>query len=267
MPGDAALLAAAHQSLRGTVGSFVFQDRPYVAKRLAGREPGRLRGAWQNLLLGLAARHLAGAPLRAPALPPGRDYELRRLQFLAAAGQPVPPVLAWDKELMVLAHAGRDGFEAMRRLPRVERARFLERLAAELGDFHAAGHWHGGAQIKNVLLQAERTLRIDFEEAALERLPLALAQAYDLILFLNIIPLAGPLDEAESRELLPRLLATYFTHQPDRAVRQCLERILPWARRLRRLARPFRRLSRKSIRRAEILIDCLEHCLGPRPDA
>lgn len=267
MPGDTALLAAAHQSLKGTVGSFVFQDRTYVAKRLTGRSPGRLREAWQSLLLGIAARHLAGAPLRPAALPPGRDYERRRLQFLLAAGQPVPPVLAWDAELMVLVHAGQDGFKVMRRLPRAERTRLLLRLAAELGDFHAAGHWHGGAQIKNVLIHEDRTCRIDFEEAALERLPLPLAQAYDLILFLNIIPLAGPLDEAESRELLPRLLQAYFAHQPDRAVQQCLERILPWARRLRRLARPFRRLSRKSIRRAEILIDCLEHCLGPRPDA
>ncbi|MCX8146339.1 MAG: lipopolysaccharide kinase InaA family protein [Azovibrio sp.] len=263
MPGDAALLAAAHQALKGAVGSFVFENRPYVAKRLAGDAPGRLGRLWQDLLLGLVARRLAHAPLRPAALPPGPDYERRRLQYLAAAGQPVPPVLAWDETLMVLPYAGQDGFPVMRRLPRAERARFLGRLAAELGDFHAAGHWHGGAQIKNVLLEDERTWRIDFEEAALERLPLPLAQAYDLILFLNIIPLAGPLDEAESRDLLPRLLATYLRHQPDQAVRQCLTRILPWARRLRRLVRPFRRMSRKSIRRAEILIDCLEHELAP----
>lgn len=265
MPGNSALLAAAHQALHGTVGSFVFQGQTYIAKRLLGRRPGWCGRTWQTLLLGLAARQLAGAPLRPPGLAPGHDYERRRLQALAAAGQRVPAVLAWDEQLMVLAHAGEDGFEVMRRLPRRERAELLQQLAAELGEFHAAGHWHGGAQIKNVLIQNGQSCRIDFEEASLERLPLPLAQAYDLILFLNIIPLAGPLDEAESRQLLPELLQCYCARHPSAAVRQCLRRILPWARGLRRLAQPLQRLSRKSIRRASILIDSLENHLLVEP--
>lgn len=253
-----ALLAAAHQALRGTVGSFTWSGQTYVAKRLTAKRP--LPG--ERLLIGWCCRRLAGQPPIQPALPPGPDYELRRLQTLAAAGVRVPPVLAFDQELMVLAHCGKDGFATMKRLPRPERTAFLLQLTEELADFHAAGHWHGGAQIKNILVQDGQTWRIDFEESALEALPLPLAQAYDLLLFLNVLPLAGPLDEAESRELLPQLLAAYFTRNPSSPVRQCLSRILPWARGLRRIARPMRGLSRKSIHRAEILIDSLESFLA-----
>ncbi len=253
-----ALLAAAHQALRGKVGSFTWAGQRHVAKRLTAKRP--LPG--ERLLIGWCSRRLAGQAPRTPALPPGPDYELRRLQTLAAAGVRVPPVLAFDQELMVLAHCGQDAFEIMRGLPRNERTRFLTRLATELADLHAAGHWHGGAQIKNILVQDGQTWRIDFEESALEALPLPLAQAYDLLLFLNILPLAGPVDEAESRELLPQLLAAYFARHPALPVRQCLIRLLPWALGLWRIARPLRGLSRKSIHRAGILIDSLESFLA-----
>lgn len=258
--GDPALLAAAHQALQGTVGSFVWQEQRYVAKRLQAKPPLFLEAP----LLTWCARRLAGQPLRPPALVADAAYERRRLQALAAAGQPVPPVLAWDETLMVLPHWGRDGFAVLKGLEQHQRLPFLRQRVEELARFHAAGHWHGGAQIKNLLLREDGSCwRIDFEEAALERLPLALAQAYDLVLFLNVLPLAGPIDEAESRALLPALLAAYFASHPAAPVRQCLSRMLPWARRLRALARPFRRLSRKSVRRAEILIDCLEAFLVP----
>lgn len=264
MPGTSApLLAAAHQSLKGTVGSFVYQGKTYVAKRLLAKKPL----PFETVLLNWVSHKLAGRPCRKADLPAGADYELRRLQALAQAGVKVPPVLAFDAELMVLAHCGTDAFNAMRRMPRAERTSFLIRLAQELAEFHQTGHWHGGAQIKNILVQDQQTWRIDFEEAALERLPLPLAQAYDLLLFLNVLPLAGPIDEEESCLLLPALLLTYFTRHPSTEVRQCLTRMLPWARRLRWIARPFHRLSRKSIRRAEILIDCLEHFLSSQPDA
>ena len=135
--------------------------------------------------------------------------------------------------------------------------RELLRQARELGEFHAAGHWHGGAQIKNVTLQDGQAYRIDFEENFGEYLPLAASQAADLVLFLNSISLAGPIREAEARTLLPRLLDAYFAAHPATEVKAIIRRTAPMFRRFARFAGLFQRWSRKGIRRVIILSDIL----------
>lgn len=253
------LLSVAHRALKGSVGCFSFHDRYYVVKKL--QEKPALPG--ERLLISWFARRLAKQPPNPPSQAPENQYELSRLKILAHAGVQVPEILVHDQEVMVLAHCGIDGFRAMKSMALPDRTAFLIRLTEELARFHSAGHWHGGAQIKNVLLhESGEIYRIDFEERFTDSLPLPLAQVYDLILFLNSIPLAGPINEAESLELLPRLLQVYFAAYPSSTVQDCLKRLMSYARFSRFVARPFRKLSRKSIRRIEILVASLEAFLS-----
>jgi hypothetical protein len=58
------------------------------------------------------------------------------------------------------------------------------------------------------------------------------AQALDIVLFLNSISLVDPLNEAESRRLLPQLLTICLAGNPDPRVRETLARVQPWVKRL-----------------------------------
>jgi len=131
-------------------------------------------------------------------------------------------------------------------------------LAQELGEFHRDGFWHGGAQIKNITQLEGKNFRIDFEEDFGNFLPLAVTQFNDLLIFLNSISLAGPIDETEARKLLPQLLNSYFAAHPSGEAKKLIGRILPLMRTLTHLARPFQRWSKKGIRRILILVDVLQ---------
>ena len=139
----------------------------------------------------------------------------------------------------------------------------LPRLAGELGEFHRAVHWHGGAQIKNVTQADGINYRIDFEENFGEVLPLAVAQTADLVLFLNSISLAGPIVESEARQLLPQLLDRYFAANPDPEIKRIIQRALPLLGRLAGFAALFQRWSKKGIRRIVILVDMLKTVQSP----
>jgi tRNA A-37 threonylcarbamoyl transferase component Bud32 len=232
----------------------------YVAKRLAER-PRRLT---QTLFMRWLVKQITGQPLplRTLALSEAAssmDYEAQRLQALAAAGVCVPRIAHKSSGYLLLEHRGAVVASLLEKWPADTWRSELPRMARELGEFHAAGFWHGGAQIKNVTLQDGIYTRIDFEENFGEFLPLAVTQATDLLLFLNSISLAGPVDETESRQLLPVLIAAYTQAHPDNAaIRDTLRRAMPWFRRIVRLERPFRRFTRKSYLRMVILTDTLE---------
>ena len=258
---DQTLAAVAAQSLAATphrTRVFEHAGRRYVAKRLAER-PRRLL---QTLFMRWLVKRVTGQPLPLRTLSlseaaSSMDYEANRLEALAAGGVRVPLVAYRCPEFFVLEHCGDVVSAQLERWQRDEWRPQLVVLARELGEFHRAGHWHGGAQIKNITLRDGIATRIDFEENFGEFLPRPVTQATDLVLFLNSISLAGPIDEAEARALLPQLLAAYATANPDTAVRDVIARALPWLRRLVAAARPFRRWSRKGIRRVEILADLL----------
>jgi tRNA A-37 threonylcarbamoyl transferase component Bud32 len=238
-------------------------DRRYVAKRLAER-PRRLM---QTLFMRWLVKRITGQPLplRTLALSEAAhsmEYEAQRLRTLAAAGVAVPEIVYRTPDYLLLEHRGDTVDRLLEKWAADDWRAELPRLACELGLFHAAGQWHGGAQIKNVTLQNSGFTRIDFEENFGEFLPLPVAQAADLLLFLNSVSLAGPLDEAESRRLLPLLLDEYSRAHPGiAAVRDTLRRGMPWFRRIVRIGRPFRRYTRKSLRRMEILVNVLDDYL------
>jgi len=237
---------------------FEFEGRRYVVKKLA-EKPRKLI---QTLFMRWLVKRLTGQPLpmRTLALSQAAgsmDFEARRLQSLAAADVRVPRVALVTPDFFVLDFCGTVVATLLEQWTADTWRKELPRLATELGEFHQAGQWHGGAQIKNITLHDGLNYRIDFEENFGEFLPLTVAQTADLILFLNSISLAGPVDEAESRRLLPELLACYFTANPDPEIKQVIRRALPLLGTLSGIAGCFQRWSKKGIRRVLILVDVL----------
>ena len=238
---------------------FVYDGNRYVAKRLA-EKPRKLM---QTLFMRWLVKRVTGQPLpmRTLALSEAAgsmDFEARRLQTLGAAGVRVPRVALVTPEYFVLDYCGTVVASLLENWLQDEWRSELLRLARELGEFHQAGHWHGGAQIKNITLQDGVSYRIDFEENFGEFLPLHAVQAADLVLFLNSISLAGPIVESEARQLMPKLLAAYFAAQPEPEIRRIIQRTLPLLKRLARIAGLFQRWSKKGIRRVLILVDVLD---------
>ena len=237
---------------------FEHAGKRHVVKKLAAK-PRRLI---QTLFMRWAVKRLTGQPLplRTLALSEAAGsmaFEANRLKALAAAGVRVPRVALLTPEFFVLDYCGTVVATLLEDWDAPTWRRELLQLATELGEFHRAGHWHGGAQIKNITLQDGLSYRIDFEENFGEFLPLAVTQTADLILFLNSISLAGPIDEAEARQLLPQLLIAYFAAHPNPEIKRVITRAVPLLRRLAGLAGLFQRWSRKGIRRILIIVDVL----------
>ncbi|HJV93989.1 MAG TPA: hypothetical protein VJ572_10940 [Azonexus sp.] len=243
---------------------FEHEGRRYVVKKLA-EKPRKLL---QTLFMRWLVKHITGQPLplRTLALSEAAgsmDFEANRLQALAAAGVRVPRVALVTPEFFVLDYCGTVVATLLEDWNAATWRAELPRLAGELGEFHRAGHWHGGAQIKNITQADGRYYRIDFEENFGEFLPLAVAQTADLVLFLNSISLAGPIDESEARQLMPQLLDHYFAANPAPEIRRVIQRALPLLGRLARFAALFQRWSNKGIRRIVILVDLLKTVQSP----
>jgi len=198
-------------------------------------------------------------------------FEIRRLRTLAEVGIRVPRVMYHDDHFLLMEHCGSTVASLLDGWPLETCRRELVACAGDLGAFHRAGQWHGGAQVKNLTRKDGQTWRIDFEENFGELVPLPAAQALDVVLFLNSVSLVGPIDDEQAPNLLPTLLRAYFDANPDPLVRAELVRSLPWARAASRIAAPFRRLQfggrrRKGAARICLLVGALEQELaGRRP--
>lgn len=256
-----ALEAAARAALAGRSGRtlvFDYEGQRYVIKRLA-EKPRRLI---QTLFMRWLVKRLTGQPLPMQTLAladaaHSMDFEANRLTTLAAAGVRVPRVALLTPEFFVLDYCGTVVATLLEGWSAPTWRSELSRLATELGEFHRAGHWHGGAQIKNITEQNQLTYRIDFEENFGHFLPLTVTQAADLMLFLNSISLAGPIVENEARQLLPHLIDTYFQANPNPEIKKVIQRMVPLMRGCARFANLFSRWSKKGIRRVQIMVDVL----------
>ena len=253
------LEAAARAALEARpkrVREFTHAGTAYIVKRPAAK-PRRLI---QTLFVRWAVKRITGKvlPMSTLALSEATgsvDYEAGRLRKMAAAGVRVPRLALQTPGFFVLEHCGAIVESHLAKWPPETWRRELPRLARELGEFHRAGHWHGGAQIKNLTLRDGVSYRIDFEEDFGEILPLPVTHAADLVLFINSVSLSGPIDEMEARQLLPQLLDHYFAANPDPEIREVIRRALPMLKRLAPIAGLFRRWSNKGIPRVLILAD------------
>lgn len=238
---------------------FNHEGRRYVVKKLA-EKPRKLI---QTLFMRWLVKRLTGQPLPLQTLAlaaaaGSMEFEANRLKSLAAAGVRVPRVALVTPEFFVLDYCGTVVATLLEDWTPAAWRDELPRLASELGEFHRAGQWHGGAQIKNITLLDGISYRIDFEENFGEFLPLTVAQTADLALFLNSISLAGPIVENEARRLLPQLLDYYFAANPNPEIKSIIHRALPLLKSLAGFAGRFQRWSKKGIRRVIILVDVLE---------
>jgi len=157
----------------------------------------------------------------------GLPAEVQRLRALRGQGWRVPEVLAAENDVFVTADAG---IALVVLLPaesdaEVRRGWLLE-AARDLAAFHTAGQWHGAAQIRNVVRDADGKLgRIDFETQLDRHLPLPLLQAFDAALLFTSIA------RTRDRHVLPEVAQAYRDAAPAEA-REALRRGLPLVRRL-----------------------------------
>lgn len=110
--------------------------------------------------------------------------EAHRLVCLRDAGIAVPEIAGASSHWIALVDSGESMRAVLRKLGARNRQWLLARAAADLAELHAAGFWHGGAQVKNTVLSNGRRVRIDFDDGFDATLTLADLQARDLFFFL-----------------------------------------------------------------------------------
>ncbi|MFT3718916.1 hypothetical protein [Pseudorhodoferax sp.] len=235
------------------VAPCVWDGQPAFAKRLFRRRPweGWLLGAFAPLLRRLLAPGLPFTPVRRTAL---HVFEVQRLRELHAAGAAVPRVLAVARSAFVMEPAGRP-LPACGRDGAAPRADLLLAAAEDLAQFHRAGHWHGGAQIRNVAWNGTGFVRFDFDRAFDRHFPLPMLQALDVLLFLS------SLADIDAPGLL-EAAATACCAGEDGPVLGVLARLRPTVQRLGH-AGWMRALAAKEARRCERIAAALGPALAP----
>ncbi len=199
-----------------------------------------------------AVRQTDGAALLA--------YEHERLLALAAAGECVPPVLAFDGESLVTGDVGTTLEHLLHRISEADRLPLMCAASADLAGFHARGQWHGGAQARNLTWDGQRFARLDFEERLLPGLPLATVQRYDALqLVLSLARFLEPLGPAAVLAVLHAYRDAWDAERPGEgeaaSLRAFLAPLLPRLRWISRLAGWSTRLdgSRELIRLRTVL--------------
>jgi len=170
-------------------------------------------------------------------------FEHQRLLELAAAGEAVPAVLAFDGHALVTSDIGTTlDYLLFQREPG-QRLPLMVAAAADLAAFHARGQWHGGAQARNITWDGTRFARLDFEERLVPGLPLPMVQRYDVLqLILSLARLIEPLGPSA----VHAVLGAYAAVEPAQgeALKRFIRRLLPRLARVARIAAWSSRLDR-----------------------
>ena len=198
----------------------------YVVK-FARREAGRL---WREhlssfILWLLFQQRVSPYQLRAGSI----AHEAQRLRQLRAAGITVPALYLETPDYIVMEHCGESVEYRLRRTP-YDRD-LLQAIVQSLIQLHKQQQWHGGAQVRNLTIKNQLLYRIDFEENTGNAMPLALAQAYDVLLCFNSLATHIQQNQTLGVELLQRYLQQ--TQQPE--VRHLLIKVDRYLQRLQRL--------------------------------
>lgn len=232
-----------------------------------------LRSARKSLGIWLFA-HFVGVPVpwAAARQTDGRAllaYEHDRLLALAAAGERVPPVLAFDGHSLVSGDIGTTLDHWLHRTPEAGRLPLMCAAAADLAAFHARGHWHGGAQTRNMTWDGQQFARLDFEERLQPGMPLATVQIYDALQL--VLSLTSYL-QSEGPQAVRAVLSAYAdtpatrTQVPD--LRSFLRRLLPRLQRVSRLAAWSSRLDRsRELERLRTVLDGMAAFVQDAPRA
>jgi hypothetical protein len=166
-----------------------------------------LRSARKSLGVWLFA-HFVGVPVPWASVrqTDGRAllaYEHQRLQALAAAGERVPPVLAFDGQALETGDIGPTLEHCLHRAPETAWLALMCAASADLAAFHARGQWHGGAQARNLTWDGVQFARLDFEERLIPGMLLPTVQVYDVLqLLLSLARFLQPLGPSAVRAVL-----------------------------------------------------------------
>jgi tRNA A-37 threonylcarbamoyl transferase component Bud32 len=242
MPGLDAGLEALIRSLQRTAPDRVF-SASYDGRRLWIKTIARPR-LRSSLLLQKTVALLSGLPLLMPARNRGGAQgladEAEALRGIAAAGFPVPPVIACTDEWLVLGDAG-EALEGRLNSLRDRAPEECWQLIAAAGDLlcrlHAARLWHGGAQIRNFSWRGGQPGLLDFEDHDLPGMTLAEKQARDLLLFIYSLT---RYDRDATAPRLPALVAGLLSRATPE-VRDSISRMrqrMAWLLALARLLAP-----------------------------
>lgn len=180
-------------------------------------------------------------------------YEHERLVALAAAGEHVPPVLAFDGFTLTTGDIGETVDLQLHRLPEGERLPLMVAASADLAAFHARGQWHGGAQLRNTTWDGQRFARLDFEERLRPGMALETVQVYDVLQLL--LSLARYLQPLGPGAVLAVLQAYEQGGTGGPALRAFIAHLLPRLQRVSRIAAWSKRLdtSRELMRLRTVL--------------
>lgn len=195
-------------------------------------------------------------------------FEVKRLQALREAGVHVPAVKVHLEQLLVLEDVGETLESGLPYLDDVQRMERIRRLAEDLAAFHAAGHWHGGAQLRNVTFDDGRFGRIDFEEDLEGVLPLRMRQAMDALLAAFSIAHSRALGEPERRRpLVECFLSTWVREADGTAAMDELLRIRRWLKPLGWIASAMRAVPSRDLDAFRILANSMKamefRCIEP----
>ncbi len=194
----------------------------------------------------------------------GLPYEVARLRALREQGWPVPRVYAYEPGLAVLEYAGRDLPYLLRRAQPGEHQALVFSAGVDLARFHLAGHWHGGAQLRNMTQRDGRYWRIDFEENIGGALSLPLAQAYDVLQACLSLTSLGRFDPRLLPELGEQLLRGYLSEAGPQQTGPALRGVAATLSRTERVLRPLlKRLGGREVRGFRMTADLMRVLLKP----
>lgn len=222
------------------IHTFEFCGQRYVLKHSRTVRHAHLR-AWASAMLCAALFREFPSPQRLRI----RDvhHEARRLQHLDSQGVRVPQIHLVTDDYIILEHCGQNVETLLTTMPPHRREPLLWSVVDDLAEFHRAGHWHGGAQVRNLTVKAGSIYRIDFEENVGAALSLPLAQAYDVLLAFSSI--ADRLEDGGNAAGV-RLLTHYLDRVRSDQVVDSLKRFEYWLSHLGRIEPYFHhRLARK----------------------
>jgi hypothetical protein len=167
-------------------------------------------------------------------------YEHERLVALAAAGEHVPAVRAFDGFSLTTSDIGETVDYQLHRMTEGERLPLMCAASADLAAFHARGQWHGGAQLRNTTWDGTHFARLDFEERLRPGMALETVQVYDMLqLTLSLARYLQPLGPGAVLAVLQAYesagtggpaLRTFMAHLLPRLQR--VSRIAAWSKRL-----------------------------------
>ncbi|RKE86554.1 lipopolysaccharide kinase InaA family protein [Rhizobium sp. AG855] len=231
------LLRAMMQS-DGRVQRLELKDRTVWIKRQGGKVLPPL----------VAVQGFFAALFRIPVLRPSPQLspeamqarEVSRIRSFAAAGFPVPKIVYASATAMVMSDVGPTIDRRMREMrdaDPVAHDAFLIQVAEALGRVHAAGLSHGRPHVRDFFLEDGAVGFMDFEEDPASVMPLAMAQARDVLLYFLVVTAFAVNPEATC----PAALEAWLARAPEAArvelvrLTALIGRILPLARLIGRL--------------------------------